>query len=209
MKKTACILLLSLAFTHCKAQNPIIPRFDPNFYLGDVDGAYYKDVDNYFDQFVGTWMYTEGDTILKVTFFKKEMMFKRNSYYADYLVGEFQYIENGVEKANTLSSLNINYTSPYNYNMWSLSQMRKTSYPVCDECGSDEKRLGMSFTEPANDDDCLEGMWAMRVVVEGGVQKFKVQFRFETVACGYKEDGTPSTADYFSIPFGDYTLIKQ
>ncbi|AWM12589.1 hypothetical protein DI487_01005 [Flavobacterium sediminis] len=209
MKKILYVLLLSLAFTHCKAQNPIIPRFDPNFYLGDVDGAYYKDVDNYLDQFVGTWMYTEGDTILKVTFFKKEMLLIDNSYYEDCLVGEFQYIEDGVEKANTLSNLDVNYLGLFDYNMYSVTRIRKTSYPVCDECNANEKRLVMFFTEPANDDDCLEGMWAMRVVVEGGVQKLKVQFRFETVACGYKEDGTPSTADYFSIPFGDYTLIKQ
>ncbi|MGV7106168.1 DUF6705 family protein, partial [Flavobacterium sp. U410] len=181
----------------------------PNFYLGDVNGAYYKDVDYYFDQFVGAWSYTEGTTILKVSFVKREMMNVSNKYYEDCLVGEFQYIESGVEKTNTLSNLSNNYTSAYAYNMWSLSQMRKTSYPVCEECSTDEKRLGMSFTEPANDDDCLQGFWTMRVVAEGGVQKLKVQFRLETNYCGYKEDGTPSVARSFSVPFGDYTLIRE
>ena len=181
MKKTAYLtIVLSLMLTYCKAQNPVIPRFDPNFYLGDVNGAYYKDVDHYFDQFVGTWSYTEGTTTLKVSFVKREMMNVSNKYYEDFLVGEFQYIENGVEKVNTLASLNNNYTGYNSYDIWSITKMRKTSYPVCEECSTDEKRLGMSFTEPANDDDCLQGFWTMRVVVEGGVQKLKVQFRLET-----------------------------
>ena len=195
--------------TYCKGQHLIIPRFDNGGTLGSVAGAYYKDVDHYFDQFLGTWSYTEGTTILKVSFIKKEMMNVYNEYYEDFLVGEFQYIENGVEKVNTLASLNNNYTGYNSYNMWSITRIRKTSYPVCEECSTDEKRLRMAFTEPANDDDCLEGMWTMRVVVEEGVQKLKIQFRLETNYCGYKEDGTVSTARSFSIPFGDYTLIRE
>ncbi|MGV7107277.1 DUF6705 family protein, partial [Flavobacterium sp. U410] len=177
--------------------------------LGSVAGAYYKDVDHYFDQFVGAWSYTEGTTTLKVSFVKREMMDVYNEYYEDFLVGEFQYIENGVEKVNTLASLNNNYTGYNSYNVWSITRIRKTSYPVCEECSTDEKRLRMVFTEPANDDDCLQGFWTMRVVVEGGVQKLKVQFRLETNYCGYKEDGTPSVARSFSVPFGDYTLIRE
>ena len=35
--------------------------------------------------------------------------FQDNSFYADDLFGEFKYIENGVEMANTLNNLNNNY----------------------------------------------------------------------------------------------------
>ena len=79
MKKTTYLtVVLSLMLTYCKAQHLIIPRFDPNFYLGDVNGAYYKDVDHYFDQFVGTWSYTEGTTTLKVSFIKAVLICSTN-----------------------------------------------------------------------------------------------------------------------------------
>ena len=41
------ILIVSLIFINCKAQTPILSRYDVNTSLGDVPNAYYKDVDNF------------------------------------------------------------------------------------------------------------------------------------------------------------------
>ena len=42
-----------------------------------------------------------------------KLTYGRIFYYTDFLVGEFRYVENGVEKTNTLSNLSINHPSPY------------------------------------------------------------------------------------------------
>jgi hypothetical protein len=209
MKKIYLILIVLITLS-CKAQTPIIPIYDNGGIFGEQQNAYYKDVEGYFNQFVGTWLFTNGTKVLKVTFVKKERMLMENSYYVDFLVGEFQYIENGVEKANTLSNLIINYNNAFNYNLYSLVRIRKTSYPRCEECETDEKRLEMKFTEPANDDALLEAAFIMRRVIENGTEKLKVKFMMTSGACGLKPNSQEaSTATIHSIPYGEYTLIKQ
>jgi hypothetical protein len=49
----------------------------------------------------------------------------------------------------------------------------------------------------------------MRRVIENGVEKIKIQFAMESVASGFKEDGSVSVARSHTIPYGEYTLIKQ
>lgn len=214
MKKTIFTFLLFISFINCKAQNPIIPRFNNGGTFGDVPGAYYKDIDNYLNQFVGTWIFTNGTTSLEIKFIKKEMiqktMLNSNSiYYADYLFGEFRYVENGIEKANTLDALNNSFLTPYEYSLYSITKMFKNSFPKCDECTESNKRLLMLFKEPANDDSMLSAKLTVRRADEGGVEKIKIQFAMESVASGFREDGSVSVARSHTIPYGEYTLIKQ
>lgn len=208
-KKTIITFLLFISFINCKAQSPIIPRFNNGGTFGDVPGAYYKDIDNYLNQFVGTWIYTNGTTSLEIRFIKRTMMFQDNSYYVDDLFGEFRYVENGIEKANTLNALNNNFLTPYEYSLYSITKMFKNSFPKCDECSDNNKRLLMLFKEPANDDSMLSAKLTVRRVDENGVEKIKIQFAMESVASGFKEDGSVSVARSHTIPYGEYTLIKQ
>ena len=49
------ILLIIIAVTiQCKAQSPVINITDMT--SKTIPGAYYKDVNNYLDNFVGTWI---------------------------------------------------------------------------------------------------------------------------------------------------------
>jgi hypothetical protein len=47
----------------------------------------YKDIDNFHGQFVGTWLYTNGTTSIKVVFEKRDMIYLSppNPYYIDFL----------------------------------------------------------------------------------------------------------------------------
>ena len=215
MIKNLNILVLLLLSVNCKAQNPIIPRYNNGATFGEVNNAYYKDVDNFLNQFEGTWQYTTTTDTLTVKFVKKLQMKKdkygKYFYYADYLVGEFRYVENGVEKANTLSNLSINHPSPYDYNLYSSSKIGKYNYPRCNECEDNVERLRITFDEPANDDDMLAADFVIRHEIEAGVEKIKVQFILMTSPIGIKKDTdtTPSVARKHTIPYGNYTLIKQ
>ena len=112
MKKINFIVLMLFVIS-CKAQIPIKSIYDDT----DINGAYYKDTNNDFDKFVGTWKYTNGITSLTITLQKKAQYHKFHSngdnYYLDVMVGEYKYIENGVEKINTLPFLSQNFDDPY------------------------------------------------------------------------------------------------
>src|SRR5690554_1663937 len=102
---TAIVLIFNLSLYW---QYPVLSLEDQDPY-DTQEGAYYKDLANVLDTFEGTWLYTNGNTSLKIVLVKKEEHFTSNEgYYEDLMIGEYQYIENGVEKINTLSNLNQN-----------------------------------------------------------------------------------------------------
>ncbi|TXD64087.1 hypothetical protein ESX12_16660 [Polaribacter glomeratus] len=111
----------------CKAQLPIISTVD---FANDEDnnielftGSYLKDVENKFAPFIGTWKWESGTSLLEVEFLKVEMVYDGETY-EDYLIGKYRYVDNGVEKHN---SLGVNIT-PNNVNGYSLYLIRGGGY---------------------------------------------------------------------------------
>ena len=104
MKPLVNIALLITLFS-CKAQTIIVP-------LGSTENLehsinyYEKDVNNEFGKFEGTWKYQSGSTQITLKLKKEVHYLSPSNYYTDMLVGEYQYIENGTEIANTLSDFN-------------------------------------------------------------------------------------------------------
>lgn len=119
MKKIFYIITF-LTLTFCKAQvpanAPIISMNSTNentFSLANTD-AYFKDTDNKFDQWVGTWQYTNGSTVFKIVIQKvigkyipKGTFNSPINCYMDILEGGYYYAENGVVKTNHLIYNNI------------------------------------------------------------------------------------------------------
>ena len=207
------IILFFFATTSGLAQSPVIDIHSTHDY-GDIPNAYYKDIENFYGQFVGTWVFSQNNRTLKVVFQKKEMFYDNIppvSYYSDFLVGEFQYIENNIELANTLSNITINHSNINDYNIIGISKIDALGFPPCEDCPLTSKRLSMDFDEPANDDAGLAANFVIRRFVENGVEKLKVQFIMTSGPFGSKKDNfnVPSVARKHTIPYGDYTLIKQ
>lgn len=198
----------------CKAQTPIIDLYGTEDY-GTIENAYYKDITNFHQQYIGTWLYTSGTTSLKLVFIEKKQILNNIgtiSFYEDYLVGEYQYIENGVEKVNTLSNLNSNHNNMYDFNLLNVSCIWfPSTRPRCNECSTDEKRLRMGLNEPSRRNiQGLRNSFILRNFTESGIQKLKVWFVDESMqGMIFDENDHPSTITNFSLPFGEYTLIKQ
>jgi hypothetical protein len=212
MKNTVLILCI-LSILSCKSQTPIIDVYGFEDF-GTIENAYYKDSTNFHDQYVGTWLYTNGTTSLKIVFMKKTMFYTTESpknFYADYLIGEYHYFENGIEKINTLANLDTNHTNINNYNLVSIGPVWKSIYPKCLECAPDEKRLSMDFDEPSrrNIVGGIGNDFFIRRVTENGSVKLKIQFAYHSDGAFYTSTGQAVTVTGFTIPFGDYTLIKQ
>lgn len=150
--KTLSILIMAIS---CNAQTPIISIEDNN---GDrIQNAYYKDISNVLNTFEGTYLLSNGTTSLKIVLQKKTMSFD-SWLYEDLLIGEYQYIENGVEKVNTLNNLNTTYTNQYgSINIYGNSII-KHGLPGCNDCTINEKRLRLSFK------DAISGCWADLII---------------------------------------------
>ena len=205
------IFIILIAFT-CRAQTPIIPLFKSG--ATNIEGAYYKDVDNFYNQFIGTWVFNDGTNYLKVIFKKKTMFHVSDSFdnnFVDYLVGEYEYKVNNITLVNTIANIDINHTAIFNYNLWSIGIVGKSLFPECTSCANNEKRAVMDFQELTT----RENSWAanaefvMRYTIENGVEKINVNFLMKDPAGNIPSNlETDDAYQGFSLPFGDYTLTK-
>ena len=216
MKKIS-FLIFSLASLNLFAQTPVIDKYGESDF-GKITGAYYKDLMGFHNQFVGTWLYTSGSTTFKIYFIPKVMQFisipsTGRNYYTDYLIGEFQYVVNGIEIVNTLSNLNQNQSDIYDYNIVSVAKKSKYSYPRCIECSEDEMRLSMRFNEPSRRNiwGGISNQFVIRRFVQNGQEKLKVQFVYTGNGLEVLDnmDGSPADLSTFSLPYGEYILTKQ
>lgn len=204
----AIVFCLSLA---CNAQELNIYETLPS---ETPPNAYRKDTQNFQNQFIGTWIYQNGQEYLEVRFVKKVMMWRPEptQFYEDVLVGEYKYVDsNGIERVNSLSNLSINHTNLFDYSLYSGAKLVLDRHPFCPSCPIGTERLYIHFDEPANDDISLDAGFVIRRVVENNIVKLKVQFYNVSDKSGRSKSdfNQPSTFTNFSLPYGDYTLIKQ
>ena len=214
MKKIFYLVSL-LSLTFCKAQIPTIDLYGNEDY--GANGSYYKDINGFQNQYIGSWLYTNGNTSLKIIFQKRNKILKGNSnhfYYVDFLIGEYQYIENGIEKVNTLNQVNTNYGSNYEdiqkHNLYGEIAINIFNRPKCTFCIPNEKRLEMGLNEPKyNNLKGLSNSFILKTFTENGLTKLKVWFISEIKVMPEDENDNPVNFTGFSLPFGEYTLIKQ
>ena len=200
MKNIIITILIIIATISCKAQSPIYPLSDHTIEI--TNGAYYKDMDGDLDNFIGTWLYQNGNTSFKITL-QKTLQYFNDQWYEDLLYGEYQYIEGGVEFVNTLSN---NPLDLYDFNISGCSIIYKGQYPSCSTCTLLERRVFLDFTDPDPNLSYISSAIVLRYINDGsGIDKMEVQL----VTNGTKVlpyDGAPNQP---TVPYGEYLLIKQ
>jgi len=170
MKNLVNILMI-LFCTLCIAQSPILPLYDSS---KTVAGAYYKDLQNDMNRFVGEWKCEQGLDTLIVKIVKKEMQFIDYGYisvYEDFLVAEYRYVENGIEKINTLPNLLINHPDPYDYNLKAniITRPVPNNPQVCPNCVPNDVMVQGPFRDPERDIFGFEPIVVLRHKIENGV----------------------------------------
>jgi hypothetical protein len=200
MKHIQIFLVLLLSFS-CRSQNPIIDITASE--IGLADGYYVKDKNSLLNQFQGIYVYTNGNTSFKIQLIKKVQQYN-GRYYEDLIIGEYQYIVNGVEKVNTLSQLNTVYNNQRLHNIDGNSIMNNNNRNwKCPQCAPNQKGLRASIKDASTD---RYANIYMRRVTENGQDVMKIKIAHVTSET-YR-DGTQPPAD-FSLPLGEFTLIKQ
>ncbi len=197
MKNIVNLIIIFFAIS-CKAQNPIIDiSEDDGSY--EINNAYYKDTQNLLNLFVGTYVYNQNGRMLKIVLQKKEMSFWFN-HYEDLIIGEYQYIENGVEKSNTLYKFNNDYSNGRLYSIDGNLLLNGDS--LCSDCQPNEKHLRGGLVETSTNNTAeidfklttVNGQPALRVLL---------YWRYRT-----QVEGQPALPNA-SFPGGEYIMIKQ
>ena len=208
-------ILFLVCFLSCKAQ--IIDKYNPDNLGSFITGAYYKDVTNFRDQFVGTWLYTNGSNSLTVMLRKRDSLYDiGNNSYQDIMIGAYKYIENGVEKVNTLYQIDQSFgndllTNIKNYYLVSHTyKPYPENYPYCTECNVNEKRLVFTLSEPGYNADYLaSNHFVIRSFIENGIHKIKVWFYERNQIATLNSDNTINEPESYKLPQGVYILTKQ
>lgn len=204
MKKIIIITLL-IFVSKSKAQT-IIPLYQSD---KNVEGAYYKDINNDLNNFVGTWKYTNGTTSLTIVLQKKEMQYYNDgyiNYYHDVIIGGYRYVENGLEKINTLSQLQLNLMNAGSYYLYGDGLLGQNS-SGCPDCGPNERKLLVGFVDPDRDIFGMESLMTFRRADQGNVQRLRLIFYL--ISGGIEEPGQVSQFPSYTVPFGEYIMIKE
>lgn len=97
-------LILIFICWGCRSQSLVLPLQGSG--ARSQQGAYYKDIDNIFDKFSGTWKFQNGQEIFTITLQKKVMKYDADdSIYLDMLIGEYVYTNSsGLTIVNTINN---------------------------------------------------------------------------------------------------------
>lgn len=195
------ILLLFLGILtclSCKAQSIIVPIGSGNDYENTSD-YYLKDIDNEFDKFEGTWHHQSGDAYI-VLKLRKEIHYQLNkgSNYEDLLVGEYQYVENGVEKVNTLIDLDGLGISGYTHKISGGIYVHQLPNYCLDNSDPSEVKIELIIHHPT--DEYAQGRLILRYLNDNGMEKLE--------ACIYDYSILGDGSVRLDIPDGNYVFIK-
>lgn len=202
--KNIFILFTILIIYNCKAQQ-IVPLFNSGEFLySNNSGKYYKDVDNDFDKFVGTWKWTENNSSFTIILKKITNMYDEEAnFYEDFLMGEYQYIENGIEKVNTLADINDDSIDPYYHKITFGIILANHYLPQCLDCDVNEHRISMRIEHPNFSQ--VTGKLIMRHKIEGGIEKIYLK----VLDGGMRVLLNETDPKKIDVPLGEYVLIKQ
>ena len=167
------------------------------------EGYYYKDLNNVFNTFEGTYLYTNGNTSFKIILEKMEMSSMNDYYYEDLVIGCYRYVENGVEKVNTLDDLDNNYTNGVKYvidgnNVMVGNELGET------EALPDEKWLILSIKDPVS--GSYDRLFVKKTMTTSFQEAIKISIH-HSIGGRHIDDPLPPPISY---PLGqDMILVKQ
>ncbi|TYB78915.1 DUF6705 family protein [Bizionia myxarmorum] len=210
MKTPIYIAILSFfsVLIECKAQTPVVSLYEGNL-VPRLENAYYKDVDNDFNRFIGTWRYTNGNEIFKIVLNKMQMSELTRvsgiSYFTDYLYGEFQYIDNnGNELINTLPEISNTSLSKDEHQIFGNRIIPYQFLPNCEDCVVGERRVRLRLEDPERTYLSYEiVLRTLPNITDPTINDIEM-----VLGLGYSRFPSGATTET-RIPYGTYVMIKQ
>ena len=216
MKTIITTIVLLFCLLNCKAQSPVLPRYG-NIDYASVEGAYYKDTFNDFNLFEGTWQYTTPLDTLTIILDKKEMVYTEGTmgspnYYEDMLIGEYRYVDNGIEKVNTLNFITANYSDSYEHNNISGGSIQKYNPNVsgiCIGCNPGDVQVRLLMFEPDVEIPGIYLVIYLRHYTENGIEKLEAEIIPQGMIVYNKDENPNPTFDQYSIPLRTPIILTK
>ena len=118
------------------------------------------------------------------------------------LIGEYQYIENGVEKTNTLNKLNINYTD-FDYHSLSGNAILKYGDALCRNCvQGDIKVMGGLVENLSNNSAQI----IISKLIVNGQPAINLNVWWQSKSYNVATSAPGASASFSG---GDYIMVKQ
>ncbi|NIK93548.1 hypothetical protein GZ212_15415 [Mangrovimonas sp. CR14] len=197
--KVLLLFLGILICLSCKAQTIIVP-IGSGADFEDNQDYYIKDVNNEFEKFVGTWQYQNGNSYITSKLKENEhYQISNNKKYVDLLVGEYQYVENGVEKVNTLLDFDDPAIMGYKHSINGRVIVHQLPNYCLDNSDPSEVKIELIIHHPT--DEYAQGRLILRYLNDNGVEKLE--------ACIYDYSILGDGSVSLDIPDGNYVFIKH
>ena len=208
MKNTLFTIITILSLLSCKAQAPIVPLYFGEGYA-TTENVYYKDTNNDFDKFIGTWKHTNGNEELTLSLKKKTLVSRTHNnvtYYTDYIYGEYKYIDTGGNiLVNTLPNIDGDFTNLSDYKIFGNRILNKYYHPACDDCDGSERRVKLVIIDPLR--DYIKLRIVLRTVPNVANPDINdITLNLTSEGWPTLPEGQPIEA---RIPANDFRLIKQ
>lgn len=175
---------------------------------GLPNGYYMKDLNNLLDPFQGTYIYTNGNKIFKIVL-KKMIKQPSDSHYEDMIIGEYEYVVNGVAKINTLPNLDVIYFDQFlKHGIANKYVIKNIDHRLwkCPQCNPNEKRLSTVIRDEIS--SRRADFFMRRTNVNG---QEVMQVNITNISSRIIDVDDPSTFNEppFALPKGEFTMIKQ
>ncbi len=148
MIKFLVTTVLLLFFNSVSGQIRNISLEDKSWEDLGLRNVYFVDDNNEMDFFEGEWIFSNSSSQLKIEL-KKESRLYNGRLYQDYLVGEYQYVENGVEIVNTLD--NIDQNLGVKHSIVGNRIIRKCTNLPTSQCQDGRLKFNLLLRDPNND----------------------------------------------------------
>lgn len=201
MYKTLILIFISFICFNCKAQT-ILNNSDTDYFILP-NNCYLKDNNNYFNTYIGEWKYSSNNTSLTIKV-RKIYNYFNGRYYEDLLIGEYKYIENGIEKINTLPFFLTNFSNQYQHHItgYIITEKNKKN-PQCLDC-ENIPMIKMTYSDPIKN---TTGSIVMGIY---DIENIKIFITSDPYKYNLDSDGIIES-EYvgITIPTGWYVLGKQ
>jgi hypothetical protein len=201
MKIIINIFVLLFAFSIQAQPYTTIKNIDGPDYA--ETGVYYKDIDNIFDNFTGTYLHNENGIYLKFILQKKELSSMNNYYFEDMIIGGYQLKINGVEITNVLNDVNNVYLCGINHVISCNFVLHGGGTGFCEECPTSERWIMGFIDDPISDKSCE---LRIRKIIHNGQEAIKIEM---FVGMETREAGSPPSTPVSLPLFQELILIKQ
>jgi len=166
--------------------------------------TYFKDINNVFNSFTGTWKFVHSNNEITITLLKKNQVKVHDSTWADMLIGEIKYIKEGVEIINTLNNIGLGSSSDNKNFLEGDFIVTDPYFLKCNDCTVNEKRVYLNFIDSSYSNQ--GGFMVFKKTTENGFDALKTYI--ENVVPKSQKENTPPLPTS-TLPWGWFILIKQ